>query len=118
MIAYIVRRIIYGAAVLLGTSVITFAIAFVVPADPAVAMAGAKADPRTLATIRVQLGLDQSLYVQYARYLDRALHGDLGRSYIQRQSVTRLIRERFPATAILAFFAMALLLILGIPMGM
>jgi peptide/nickel transport system permease protein len=118
MLTYLIRRLVFGAAVLLGTSIITFAIAFVVPADPAVAMAGAKADPHTLATIRVQLGLNQPLYVQYARYLDRALHGDLGRSYIQRQSVTRLIRERFPATAILAFFAMALSLILGIPMGM
>jgi peptide/nickel transport system permease protein len=118
MLTYLIRRLVFGAAVLLGTSIITFAIAFLVPADPAVAMAGAKADPHTLATIRVQLGLDQPLYIQYARYLDRALHGDLGRSYIQRRSVTRLIRERFPATAILALLAMALSLILGIPMGM
>jgi len=118
MLVYLIRRVFFGAAVLLGTSIITFAVAFVVPADPAVAMAGAKADPHTLAIIRTQLGLDQPLYVQYARYLDRVLHGDLGRSYIQRQSVTRLIRERFPATAILALCAMALSLVLGIPMGM
>ncbi len=118
MIAYIIRRIIFGAAVLLGTSIITFTIAFVIPADPAVAMAGAKADPQTLATIRHQLGLDQPLYAQYARYLDRALHGDLGRSYIRRENVTRLILSRFPATAILALCAMALSLALGIPMGM
>ena len=102
MLAYLVRRIFFGAAVLIGTSLITFAIAFVVPADPAVAMAGAKADPQTLATIRHELGLDQPLYIQYARYLDRAIHGDLGRSYIRRESVTRLIADRFPATAMLA----------------
>lgn len=118
MIAYIIRRIIFGAAVLLGTSIITFTIAYVIPADPAVAMAGAKADPHTLAVIRHQLGLDQPLYIQYARYLDRALHGNLGRSYIRRESVTRLILSRFPATAILALSAMALALGLGIPMGM
>jgi peptide/nickel transport system permease protein len=118
MIAYIVRRIIFGAAVLLGTSIITFTIAFVIPADPAVAMAGAKADPQTLAAIRHQLGLDQPLHLQYIRYLDRALHGDLGRSYIRRESVTGLILSRFPATAILAVCAMALSLALGIPMGM
>ena len=93
MIAYIIRRIVYGAAVLLGTSIITFTIAFVIPADPAVAMAGAKADPQTLATIRHQLGLDQPVYLQYAHYLDRALHGDLGRSYIRRASVTQLDPE-------------------------
>ncbi|MGH7916944.1 MAG: ABC transporter permease [Candidatus Binataceae bacterium] len=117
MLAYIVRRVIFGAGVLLGTSIITFLIAFVIPANPAVAMAGAKADPQTLQMIRGQLGLDQPIYVQYARYLDRALHGDLGRSYIRRQSVTSLILSRFPATAILALCAMGLSLILGIPMG-
>ncbi len=90
---------------------------FVVPADPAVAIAGAKADPQTLATIRHELGLDQPLYAQYARYLDRAMHGDLGRSYIRRESVSELIVNRFPATAVLALAAMAVSLLLGIPMG-
>jgi len=117
MLTYLARRIVFGAAVLIGTSLITFAIAFVVPADPAVAIAGAKADPETLATIRHELGLDQPLYLQYARYLNRAIHGDLGRSYIRRESVTALIVSRFPATAILALAAMALSLMVGIPMG-
>jgi peptide/nickel transport system permease protein len=117
MLFYVVRRLVFGAGVLVGTSLITFAIAFLVPADPAVAMAGAKADPQTLATIRSQLGLDRPVYVQYARYLGRALHGDLGRSYIRRESVTRLILERFPATVILALSAMSLALLIGVPMG-
>ena len=117
MIGFLIRRLVFGAAVLLGTSILTFTIAFVVPADPAVAMAGAKADPQTLATIRRELGLDRPLYIQYARYLDRAIHGDLGRSYIRRESVTRLIASRFPATAVLAVCAMALSLALGIAMG-
>ena len=118
MFAYVIRRIVFGFAVLLGTSFITFVIAFVIPADPAVAVAGAKADPATLATIRTELGLDQPLYVQYARYVDRALHGDLGRSYIRREDVASLILSRAPATAILAATAMLLSLALGIPMGM
>ena len=118
MLAYLLRRIVFGVAVLLGTTIITFTIAYVIPADPAVAMAGAKADPQTLATIRTQLGLDQPLYTQYGRYLDRALHGDFGRSYIRRENVTQLIVERLPATAILALSAMVLSLLLGIPMGM
>ncbi len=118
MLLYLVRRLFFAAAVLVGTSFITFFIAFVIPADPAVAMAGAKADPRTLAIIRQQLGLDRPFYVQYGLYLDRALHGDLGRSYIRRQSVSRLIASRFPATALLAASAMALALLLAFPMGM
>jgi peptide/nickel transport system permease protein len=118
MLAYLARRIVFGAAVLIGTSLITFTIAFVIPADPAISMAGAKADPQTLATIRHELGLDQPLYVQYARYLDRAVHGDLGRSYIRRESVTHLIVTRLPATAVLAVSAMAVSLLLGIAMGL
>jgi peptide/nickel transport system permease protein len=118
MLAYLARRIVFGAAVLIGTSLITFTIAFVIPADPAIAMAGAKADPQTLATIRHELGLDQPLYVQYARYLNRAIHGDLGRSYIRRESVTHLIVTRLPATALLAISAMAVSLVLGIAMGL
>jgi peptide/nickel transport system permease protein len=118
MISLVLRRLAISAGVLLGVSIITFMIAFVVPADPAVAMAGAKADPRTLALIRSQLGLDQPVYAQYARYLDRVVHGDLGRSYIRRESVTSLILERLPATAILAVSAMALALVLGISMGL
>lgn len=118
MLSYIARRLAFGVTVLIGTSIITFAIAFVVPSDPAVTIAGAKADPQTLAMIRAQLGLNQPIYVQYARYLDRLLHGDLGRSYIMRESVTRLIVQRLPATAVLAGSAMALSLIIGLAMGL
>jgi peptide/nickel transport system permease protein len=117
MLVYLARRIVFGAAVLIGTSLITFAIAFIVPADPAVTMAGAKADPQTLATIRHEMGMDRPLYVQYALYLDRALHGDLGRSYVRRENVTRLIADRFGATAVLAISAMIVSLVLGVAMG-
>ncbi len=117
MALYVFRRFLFGAGVLIGTSIITFMIAFVVPADPAVTIAGAKADPQTLAMIRQQLGLDKPIYLQYARYLNRAVQGDLGRSYVRRESVTGLIAARFPATAVLALCAMGLSLILGIPMG-
>ena len=117
MLVFLVRRIVFGIAVLIGTSIITFAIAFVIPADPAVTMAGAKADPQTLATIRHELGLDLPVYLQYARYLDRALHGDLGRSYVRRDSVAHLIASRFPATALLAVTAMVVSLVLGVLLG-
>ena len=117
MLAYLARRIVFGLVVLVGTTIITFAIAFVVPADPAVTLAGAKADPQTLATIRREMGLDRPVYVQYALYLDRAIHGDLGRSYIRRENVTALIEERLPATAILALCAFVLSLVLGIGVG-
>jgi peptide/nickel transport system permease protein len=115
--AFLLRRIVFGIMVLIGTSIITFAIAFVIPADPAVTMAGAKADPQTLATIRHELGLDLPVYLQYARYLDRALHGDLGRSYVRRDRVAHLIATRFPATALLALTAMVVSLVLCVLLG-
>lgn len=115
--AFLLRRIVFGIMVLIGTSIITFAIAFVIPADPAVTMAGAKADPQTLATIRHELGLDLPVYLQYARYLERALHGDLGRSYVRRDRVAHLIATRFPATALLAVTAMVVSLVLGVLLG-
>jgi len=118
MLNYLARRIAFGAAVLIGTSLITFLIAFVVPADPAVTIAGAKADPQTIAMIRDQYGLDRPLYVQYWRYADRAAHGDLGRSFVRRQSVRRLIADRLPATALLAVCALAASLIIGVAMGL
>jgi peptide/nickel transport system permease protein len=117
MLNYLARRLAFGAAVLIGTSLITFLIAFVVPADPAVTIAGAKADPQTIALIRSQYELDRPLYVQYWRYAERAAHGDLGRSFVRRQSVTRLIVDRLPATALLAVSAMAASLVIGIAMG-
>src|SRR5712692_2069788 len=113
MLAYLTRRIVFGAAVLVGTSLITFIIAFVIPADPAITMAGAKADPQTLAMIRREMGLDRPIYVQYAMYFERAIHGDLGRAFIRGESVSRLIADRVPATAILAIAAMVLSLALG-----
>jgi peptide/nickel transport system permease protein len=118
MLNYLARRIAFGAAVLIGTSLITFLIAFVVPADPAVTIAGAKADPQTIGMIRNQYGLDRPLYVQYWRYAERAAHGDLGRSFVRRQSVRRLIADRLPATALLAVCALAASLIIGIATGL
>jgi peptide/nickel transport system permease protein len=118
MLNYLARRIAFGAAVLIGTSLITFLIAFVVPADPAVTIAGAKADPQTIGMIRHQYGLDRPLYVQYWRYAERAAHGDLGRSFVRRQSVRRLIADRLPATALLAVCALAASLIAGVATGL
>ena len=64
MLTYLVRRIVFGAAVLVGTSLITFLIAFVVPADPAISMAGAKADPQTLASTSSRTSDEDQLFGQ------------------------------------------------------
>jgi len=100
-----------------GTSLIVFAIVHTVPADPVAAVAGPHADKETRDRIRVELGLDRPIWVQYARYLGRALQGDLGRSHVTHERVSEAIGSRFPATAAVALGGLGIWLALGIPLG-
>src|SRR5256885_11875669 len=106
--AYFVRRILRALSTLLGTAFIIFMLVRVVPADPAVSIAGPKADPETLAAIRKDLGLDDPLVVQYGRYVWQLAHADLGRSYMTGRRVSDVIAERVPATALLAAVSLSL----------
>ena len=84
MAPFILRRLGYSLLILLGVTLITYLLLFMLPADPARQIAGRSATPEVVASIRAQLGLDQPFYVQYGRYLAGLVQGDLGRSYIQR----------------------------------
>jgi peptide/nickel transport system permease protein len=117
MTGYLVRRILRAVSTLLGTTLIIFALVRVVPADPAVSIAGPKADPETLAAIRKDLGLDDPVWVQYGRYLWQLGHGDLGRSYMTSRRVSDVIRERVPATALLAGTSLGVGFVLGLVVG-
>jgi len=116
MLSYIVRRLIQLVVVLFGVTVITFVIMFTIPGDPAQLVAGKNATPERIATIRHQLGLDQPLPVQYVKFVNRLLHGDLGESYQLQKPVTQVIREAAPNTIQLAVAAV-LIEMLGIPLG-
>jgi len=117
MIGYVVRRALRAITTLLGTTLIIFVLVRVVPADPAVTIAGPKADPETLAAIRKDLGLDDPVVVQYGRYLGGLVRGDLGRSYMTGRRVADVIAERLPATAWLALTSLALGFSLGLVLG-
>jgi peptide/nickel transport system permease protein len=117
-VRYLVGRIVWALVILLGTTWITFAIVFVVPGDPARVVAGPRADAATLAGIRRELGLDRSLSTQYGRYLWRLAHGDLGRSYANRQPVARTLAHRLPATAALAGAGLAIAIAIGLAGGL
>lgn len=108
------QRLVWSIGTLLGVTFLAFTVAFVIPSDPARTVAGPKADRQTLATIRKELGLDQSLPVQYARYLGRLTRGDLGRSYLTGQNVLEAILVRLPATAFLAVASFVPSALLGI----
>lgn len=116
-LVYLSRRLLQVVLVLLGISLITFLLAYLIPADPARMIAGRSATAETVASIRSQLGLDQPVLVQYLRYLGRLIHGDLGRSYIQRTGVTELIVSRLPATLLLMLGAIAFELVIGLSAG-
>lgn len=118
MIAYIGRRLIQSALILLGVSIITFALLYLLPADPVRQIAGRSATPQTVENIRQQLGLDQPFIVQYWRYLTNLMTGDFGRSYIQRSEVSELIVARLPASLLLMAGAILCELTIGLTMGL
>ncbi|WP_048646970.1 ABC transporter permease [Nitratireductor soli] len=117
MLAYVARRLIQTALILLGISFVTFILLYLVPADPARQIAGRSATAATVANIREQLGLNLPFYEQYLRYLGGLLNGDLGRSYLQKTEVSTLIASRLPASLLLMAGAIFCELVLGLTMG-
>lgn len=104
--------------VMLGVTVLVFAMVHLAPGDPAVAMAGPRATPDQLVIIRHYLGLDRPLPTQYFLWLKRAAVGDLGRSIRQGVPVTSLVFVDFRNSALLAGISFTLATILGIVAGL
>ena len=102
---------------LLAASMITFTIGVLMPANPARMIAGPNAPAAVVDSIAHELGLDQPVYVQYWRYLTRALHGDFGRSYKTSQKVLPTILRRFPYTAELALAGLLVEIVIGVTLG-
>src|SRR5919199_3061871 len=99
MSQYVVQRIVQALPVIVGISVLTFAMLHLVPGDPVLLFAGDK--PLTeerAALLRHQLGLDRPLYVQYWDYASHALRGDLGVGLRSQRPVVDSIREALPGT--------------------
>jgi peptide/nickel transport system permease protein len=118
MAGYILQRLMQAILILLGVSLVAFALLYILPADPARQIAGRSATAETVQNIREQLGLNLPFYEQYLRYLYGLLHGDLGRSYLQKTEVSALIAARLPASLLLMAGAIACELILGLTMGL
>ncbi len=114
---FAVRRALQLVPVLLGLTLILFALQAVALGDPVRAAMGQRGDPEAIARIRADYGLDAPLWVQYGQYLGRLLRGDLGRSFRQQVPVADLIAERLPATLRLALAAMGLAALLGVAAG-
>ena len=117
MLAYLARRLAASLFILLGVSVVTFGLTFIIPADPVTMIAGRNSTPEVRQLIRHQLGLDRPLPEQYANYLGRLVQGDLGKSYARKSDVGSLIASRLPPTLLLMLAAIMAELMIGLPAG-
>jgi peptide/nickel transport system permease protein len=102
---------------LIGISIISFALLALVPGDPAVALAGPDADPATIATLRARYGLDGPLPERFLTWAGYAVVGDLGRSIQSGRQVSEMIAEALGPTLLLAGTALALSLSVAVPLG-
>jgi len=114
---YLARRLLLTIPVLLGVATLVFLLIHLVPGDPAQSMLGEGAAPQEVAALRARLGLDQPLPVQFGRFVTGLLRGDLGTSLRTGEPVASSIATRMPATAELALAAMAVALLIAVPLG-
>ena len=103
--------------VLLGVTLVTFILMYVVPGDPVLSMVGERYDQQTLESLREELHLNDPLPLQYLRYIWGVVRGDLGRSFVTRRPVMESILEKFPNTLRLAFSAMIVATLIGLVVG-
>lgn len=118
MIAYVVRRLIGLVISLFLVSILVFLAMRVLPGDPAQVMLGMEAVPETLARLRQDLGLDRPLPVQYAAWARGLLTGDLGESLQYGVPIGELVASRLAVTVPLAGLAVAIAVLIGIPLGL
>ena len=117
MARQIVHRLLISIPALLGVLFLCFCLLQVVPADPAMVIAGPDAKPETIAAIRQELGLDRSIPIQFFEYIMRLLRGDLGRSIVTHEPVISEFKSLFPATVELSLCAIMFALVIVLPAG-
>jgi peptide/nickel transport system permease protein len=115
---YLTVRALLGAVSIAGVVLLTFVLQFALPGDPARRIAGPRASPEVLATVRANLHLDAPVPEQLLAYVENVAQGDLGVSYVRRQPVIDLIGERLPATAALALAGLAFEIVVGGGLGL
>ncbi len=117
MVGMIVRRFFQLILLLVGISFLVFTSMYIAPGDPATIIAGPTASQSDIEAIRKDLGLNDPFLVQYGRYINGVLHGDLGYSYQTKQPVWDAIMTRFPNTLKLAIASIIVAVIIGVVAG-
>lgn len=114
---YIIRRLLVTPLILLGIFTIVFLLMHIMPGDPIRAIYGLEVPEEDVVRIRKLLGLDDPIHVQYFRFLERILRGDLGRSLRTGRPVLEEVAARYPATVELAIVSIFIAILIGVPAG-
>ena len=117
MARFLVRRILLGLLVLWVITTLVFIMFFVAPSNVARLIAGRQATPETVELVKHRLGLDRPAIDQYGTYLWNLVHGDLGYSFYNSESVRSLVWQRLPVTLSLAIGAALIWLVIGVSSG-
>jgi peptide/nickel transport system permease protein len=118
MARFVVRRLLIAVPVLGLVSLMSFAVIWLVPGDPAAVFLDAGATPQQLAQVRHQLGLDEPFYLQMLAWYGRILHGDLGQSILLNRGVATSIIDRLPVTLSLTALALVFSVLMGVVAGL
>lgn len=118
MTRVVLRRLLLAIPTTLAVATLVFSLIHLIPGDPVLIMLGDGAQPTDVEELRAKLGLDRPLVEQYGHFLAGLGRGDLGRSLHFDQPVSELLGRHYPATVVLAFAAMAVALLVSLPLGM
>lgn len=119
LLAFALQRLGYALVLIFAVLAINFALIHAAPGDPALVIAGEMggADESFVQAVREEYGLDKPVFTQFVTYMGRAIQGDMGKSYLYRQDVTRLIVDRMGATLLLVFTALVFAILVGTALG-
>jgi len=117
MLSMVLKRLMIALPSLVGVVIVTFLLTRALPGDPAAYFAGPAATKEAVEQIRVKLGLDKPLTVQFGRYVTDLVHGDLGTSLTTGQPVAQEIRSRLPASAELTLLGLLVSVLIAVPLG-
>lgn len=117
MLSYAIRRLLLTIPVLIGMTLVVFAIIHAIPGDPALTILGERATPESLARLRSDLGLDNPWYIQYAIYIKQLLVGDLGMSLKTKVAISQEIFPYLAATLELTIVSLLIAVFVGVNAG-
>src|SRR4030088_961960 len=117
MLGLLLKRLLFVIPSLVGVVIVTFLLTRALPGDPAAYFAGPAATKQAIEQIRVKLGLDKPLIVQFGNYVNDLAHGDLGNSLTTGQPVGKEIKSRLPASAELTLLGLIVSMLIAVPLG-